>query len=113
MYNFVFFFLCIKALKCYGVQITGLAIPSCDIIATTSSEQSVCVLILSVTTNVVDGAGSVISSAGTYMACTEVIEPFFVDVILSCSWPISVANVGWYPTAEGILPNSTDTSDPT
>ena len=35
-----------------------------------------------------------------------------VVVILSCKFPISVARVGWYPTAEGILPKSADTSDP-
>ena len=45
--------------------------------------------------NVVAGAGSVRSSAGTYTACTEVMEPFFVDVIRSCSAPISVCSVGW------------------
>jgi len=32
---------------------------------------------------VVAGAGSVKSSAGTYTACTDVIDPFFVVVILS------------------------------
>ena len=35
-----------------------------------------------------------------------------VVVILSCKFPISVANVGWYPTADGILPNKAETSDP-
>ena len=35
-----------------------------------------------------------------------------VDVIRSCSSPISSASVGWYPTADGILPSSVDTSDP-
>ncbi len=44
---------------------------------------------------VVAGAGSVKSSAGTYTACTDVIEPFLVEVILSCISPISVASVGW------------------
>ena len=34
--------------------------------------------------NVVAGAGSVKSSAGTYTACTDVIDPFFVDVMRSC-----------------------------
>ena len=29
------------------------------------------------------GAGSVRSSAGTYTACTEVMEPFFVEVMRS------------------------------
>src|SRR5690606_40530175 len=62
--------------------------------------------------NVVAGAGSVKSSAGTYTACTDVIEPRLVDVIRSCISPISVANVGWYPTADGIRPNSADTSEP-
>ena len=33
-------------------------------------------------------------------------------MILSWSAPISVANVGWYPTADGILPNKAETSDP-
>ena len=33
--------------------------------------------------NEVAGAGSVKSSAGTYMACTEVIEPFAVEVMRS------------------------------
>ena len=40
------------------------------------------------------------------------IDPFLVDVILSCMAPISVASVGWYPTAEGILPSSAETSEP-
>jgi len=44
--------------------------------------------------NVVAGAGSVRSSAGTYTACTDVTEPFFVEAILSCNSPISVASVG-------------------
>ena len=44
---------------------------------------------------VVAGAGSVRSSAGTYTACTEVMEPFCVEVMRSCSSPISVASVGW------------------
>lgn len=43
------------------------------------------------------------------VTCTEVIEPFLVVVILSCMVPISVASVGWYPTAEGILPSKADT----
>ena len=42
----------------------------------------------------------------------EVIEPVLVLVIRSCKFPISVANVGWYPTADGILPNNADTSAP-
>ena len=45
--------------------------------------------------NVVAGAGSVRSSAGTYTAWKDVIEPFFVDVMRSCSAPISAASVGW------------------
>ena len=44
---------------------------------------------------VVAGAGSVKSSAGTYTACTDVMDPLFVEVIRSCIWPISVASVGW------------------
>ena len=40
------------------------------------------------------------------------IEPFLVEVILSCIAPISVAKVGWYPTADGILPNKAETSEP-
>ena len=43
---------------------------------------------------VVAGAGSVKSTAGTYTACTDVIEPFLVEVIRSCIAPISVARVG-------------------
>ena len=43
----------------------------------------------------VAGAGSVGSSAGTYTACTEVMAPLVVEVIRSCSAPISVASVGW------------------
>ena len=39
--------------------------------------------------------GIVKSSAGTYTACTEVIEPVLVEVIRSCNTPISSANVGW------------------
>ena len=61
---------------------------------------------------VVAGAGSVKSSAGTYTACTEVTEPFLVDVMRSCSSPISVARFGWYPTAEGMRPSSVETSEP-
>jgi len=60
----------------------------------------------------VAGAGSVRSSAGTYTACIEVIEPLFVDVILSCKVPISLASVGWYHTAAGILHINADTSAP-
>ena len=44
---------------------------------------------------IVAGAGSVKSSAGTYTAWTEVMEPFLVEVIRSCIAPISVARVGW------------------
>ena len=44
--------------------------------------------------NVVAGAGSVKSSAGTYTACTDVMEPVDVDVMRSCRSPISVASVG-------------------
>ena len=33
------------------------------------------------------------------MACTDVIEPFLVEVMRSCNSPISVARFGWYPTA--------------
>ena len=46
------------------------------------------------------------------MACTEVMEPLLVVVILSCKAPISVASVGWYPTADGIRPSNADTSEP-
>jgi hypothetical protein len=45
--------------------------------------------------NVVAGAGSVKSSAGTYTAWIDVIEPSRVDVIHSCNPPISVLKVGW------------------
>ena len=62
--------------------------------------------------NVVAGAGSVRSSAGTYTACTDVMDPNPVDVILSCKRPMSVASVGWYPTAEGMRPRRADTSEP-
>ena len=62
--------------------------------------------------NVVAGAGSVRSSAGTYTACTDVMDPNPVEVILSCRSPISVARVGWYPTAEGMRPRRADTSEP-
>jgi hypothetical protein len=44
---------------------------------------------------VVAGDGSVKSSAGTYTAWIEVIEPFLVEVMRSCSVPISSARVGW------------------
>jgi hypothetical protein len=43
---------------------------------------------------VVAGAGSVRSSAGTYTACTEVIEPLRVEVMRSCIAPMSVPSVG-------------------
>ena len=39
--------------------------------------------------NVVAGAGSVKSSAGTYTAWNEVMEPFLVEVMRSCKSPIS------------------------
>ena len=42
----------------------------------------------------VAGAGSVKSSAGTYTAWTEVMEPFLVEVIRSCILPMSVERVG-------------------
>ena len=58
------------------------------------------------------GAGSVKSSAGTYTACTDVMDPLSVEAIRSCSTPISVASVGWYPTADGIRPRRADTSEP-
>ena len=61
---------------------------------------------------VVAGAGSVRSSAGTYTAWNEVMDPFFVEVMRSCSIPISAASVGWYPTALAVRPRSADTSDP-
>jgi hypothetical protein len=61
--------------------------------------------------NVLAGAGSVRSSAGTYTACTDVIDQFFVEVILSWSVHISVARVGWYQTADGIRQRSADISD--
>ncbi len=35
-----------------------------------------------------------------------------VEVIRSCSWPISSARVGWYPTADGIRPSRVETSEP-
>src|SRR5947209_16007891 len=46
------------------------------------------------------------------MACTEVTDPFLVEVMRSCNSPISVARLGWYPTAEGMRPSSADTSEP-
>ena len=44
---------------------------------------------------VVAGDGSVKSSAGTYTAWIEVIEPTLVEVMRSCRRPISSASVGW------------------
>ena len=44
--------------------------------------------------NAVAGAGSVRSSAGTYTAWTDVIEPLSVEVMRSCMAPISVPSVG-------------------
>ena len=46
------------------------------------------------------------------MAWTDVMMPFFVVMILSYMLPMSVARVGWYPTAEGIRPSRADISDP-
>ena len=46
------------------------------------------------------------------MAWWDVIDPFRVDVIRSWNAPISVANVGWYPTALVSLPRRADTSLP-
>ena len=43
----------------------------------------------------VAGEGSVRSSAGTYTAWMEVIDPVRVEVMRSCSTPISSARVGW------------------
>src|SRR5438067_112910 len=51
---------------------------------------------------VVNGAGSVKSSAGTYTACRDVIERPLVELMRSWSSPIPSASVGWYPTAEGL-----------
>ena len=45
--------------------------------------------------NAVAGAGSVRSSAGTYTACTDVMDPADVVVMRSCRAPISDARVGW------------------
>src|SRR5580698_4772913 len=58
------------------------------------------------------GAGSVRSSAGTYTAWTDVIDPLLVEVIRSWRTPISFARVGWQPTADGERPRSADTSEP-
>src|ERR687886_746831 len=44
--------------------------------------------------NVACGAGSVMSSAGTYTACSDVIERPRVEVMRSCSSPISSVSVG-------------------
>ena len=44
---------------------------------------------------VVAGEGSVRSSAGTYTAWIEVIEPTLVEVMRSWSLPISSARAGW------------------
>ncbi len=46
------------------------------------------------------------------MACTDVMEPDLVEQMRSCSSPISVDSVGWYPTALGILPSRAETSAP-
>ena len=43
------------------------------------------------------------------LTCTDVIDPLVVVVILSCIVPMSVARVGWYPTADGIRPSKADT----
>src|SRR3569623_3747354 len=40
------------------------------------------------------GDGSAKSSAGTYTAWIEVMEPVLVEVMRSCSMPISSASVG-------------------
>src|SRR6185369_5928718 len=45
------------------------------------------------------------------MAWTDVIDPDLVEVIRSCSWPISLSSVGWYPTADGMRPSRAETSD--
>ena len=45
--------------------------------------------------NVVAGDGSVRSSAGTYTAWIDVMEPVLVEVMRSCRRPISSASVGW------------------
>ena len=44
--------------------------------------------------NIVAGAGSVRSSAGTYTACIDVIDPETEAKILSWKVPISVDSVG-------------------
>uniref|UniRef100_A0A6B0UQY6 Uncharacterized protein n=1 Tax=Ixodes ricinus TaxID=34613 RepID=A0A6B0UQY6_IXORI len=46
------------------------------------------------------------------MSCTEVMEPFLVVVMRSCIVPMSVARVGWWPTADGMRPSRADTSEP-
>ena len=43
----------------------------------------------------VAGDGSVRSSAGTYTAWKEVMDPVRVEVMRSWSTPISAARVGW------------------
>jgi len=40
------------------------------------------------------------------------MEPFLVVVMRSCMAPMSVASVGWYPTADGMRPRRADTSEP-
>src|SRR4028119_1298446 len=46
------------------------------------------------------------------MAWIEVTEPLRVEVMRSCSWPISDSSVGWYPTCDGMRPRSAETSEP-
>ena len=60
-------------------------------------------------TRVKSGENSFSTFWGNVLTCTEVMEPFLVVVILSCIVPISVARVGWYPTADGIRPSKADT----
>jgi hypothetical protein len=45
--------------------------------------------------NVVAGAGRCSRRRARRLACTDVIDPLVVEVIRSCSSPISVASVGW------------------
>lgn len=63
------------------------------------------------------GDGSLLGRAGwgkAFPSAGELggTEEKHAYVMRSCICPISVARVGWYPTADGIRPRRADTSDP-
>ena len=74
-----------KDVICIYVAIGQKASTVAKIVSTLTKHDAMdySIVVASRCANVVAGAGSVRSSAGTYTACTDVIEPFVVEAILS------------------------------